>query len=248
MNKKKLHWFPFYYLDWLSDSSLAMMTYAEKGLFIDMLARCYNEDGLPADNKQLTRLFKCDQDDLTECVKMFYEKDEKLFNKKLDDIKKDQRKISTERSKAGKKSAESRKAKRLTKGTSVEQVLNFVEAKPQQNSTSTVQNSTVQNNKEKELKQKLENDFDIFWADYPKKIKKPKAKSTFIAKVKSGITLERICEAMNKSEALRNPIKKYIPNPQAWLNDDPWDDEAYKPMEQQAQSMADRIKQKQGEL
>ena len=47
---KKLHWFPFYYLDWLSDSEVAMMTYSEKGLFIDMLARCFNEGGLPADN------------------------------------------------------------------------------------------------------------------------------------------------------------------------------------------------------
>ena len=99
--------------------------------------------------------------------------------------------------------------------------------------TNNNQTTTNKNDKKKEEEQKLENDFDIFWADYPKKIKKPKAKSTFIAKVKSGITLERICEAMNKSEALRNPIKKYIPNPQAWLNDDPWDDEAYKPMDQQ---------------
>ena len=102
----KLHWFPFYYLDWLSDSDLVMMTYSEKGLFIDMLSRCYNEDGLSSDIKKLMRLFKCDADDLNECMKMFYIKDEKLFNKKLDAIKKDQKKISTSRSKAGKASAE----------------------------------------------------------------------------------------------------------------------------------------------
>jgi len=247
MNKKKLHWFPFYYLDWLSDSSLAMMTYAEKGLFIDMLARCYNEDGLPADNKQLLRLFKCDQDDLNECVKMFYVKDEKLFNKKLDDIKKDQRKISTERSKAGKKSAEARKAKRLTKGTNVEQVLNFVEAKPQQNPTSTVQNNTVHNNKEKELKQKLESDFDIFWSDYPRPKGKQQAKKTFAKHIKEGVTIEIICEAMNKDESLRKEIE-YIPYPSSWLNNTSWEDGEIKPLEQQGQSMADRIKQKQGEL
>ena len=143
---KKLHWFPFYYLDWLSDSEVAMMTYSEKGLFIDMLSRCFNEDGLPADEKKLLRLFKCDADDLQECVKMFYKNGEKLFNKKLDSIKKDQKKISTGRSKAGKASAEARKAKRLTEGTNDEQVLNPVATNLQQNPTNTTQQNTVQQN------------------------------------------------------------------------------------------------------
>ena len=153
---KKLHWFPFYYLDWLSDSEVAMMTYSEKGLFIDMLARCFNEEGLSADENKLLRLFKCDKNDLQECVKMFYKKDEKLFNKKLDGIKKEQKQISKERSKAGKASAEARKAQRLKKATSVKQVLDFVGTNDQQNSTSTVQQNTVQNNKEdlKEVKAK----------------------------------------------------------------------------------------------
>lgn len=119
-----------------------MMTYSEKGLFIDMLSRCFNESGLPADTNKLLRLFKCDEDDLKECVQMFYDKDGKLLNKKLDQIKKDQRSISSSRSEAGKISAEKRKAKRLTTSTSVEQVLNFVTTKPQQNPTSTVQYST----------------------------------------------------------------------------------------------------------
>lgn len=153
---KKLHWFPFYYLDWLSDSEVAMMTYSEKGLFIDMLSRCFNEDGLPADEKKLLRLFKCDADDLQECVKMFYKNGEKLFNKKLDSIKKDQKKISTGRSKAGKASAEARKAKRLTEGTNDEQVLNPVATNLQQNPTNTTQQNTVQQNTD--LKDSLSDD------------------------------------------------------------------------------------------
>ena len=150
---KKLPWFPFYYLDWLSDSEVAMMTYSEKGLFIDMLARCFNEGGLPAEEKKLIRLFKCDADDLQECVKMFYKKEEKLFNKKLDSIQKDQRKISAGRSKAGKVSAEKRKAQRLIDSTNVEQVLNPVATNPQQNPTNTTQqNRTQQNTKTIEVR------------------------------------------------------------------------------------------------
>jgi len=149
---KKFHWFPFYYLDWLSDSEVAMMTYAEKGLFIDMLSRCFNEGGLPADEKKLVRLFKCDADDLKECVKMFYEKDEKLFNKKLDSIHKDQGKISRDKSKAGKASAKAREAKRLMKSTGVEQVLNPVATEAQQNPTSTEEKSTEE---QKDIKDSL---------------------------------------------------------------------------------------------
>lgn len=133
---KKFHWFPFYYLDWLSDSEVAMMTYSEKGLFIDMLSRCFNEGGLPADENKLVRLFKCDKDDLAECVKMFYKKDEKLFNKKLDAIQKDQGKVSRDKSKAGKASAKAREAKRLMKSTGVEQLLDTVATEAQQNPTS----------------------------------------------------------------------------------------------------------------
>ena len=141
---KKLHWFPFYYLDWLSDSEVVMMTYSEKGLFIDMLSRCFNEGGLPADEKKLVRLFRCEAEDLKECVKMFYEKDEKLFNKKLDSIQKDQRKVSAGRSKAGKVSAQKRKDKRLTESTNVEQVLKSVATKAQQNSTNTTEHNTTE--------------------------------------------------------------------------------------------------------
>ncbi len=240
----KLHWFPFYYLDWLSDSDLVMMTYSEKGLFIDMLSRCYNEDGLSSDTKKLMRLFKCDADDLSECMKMFYIKDEKLFNKKLDNIKKDQKKISTSRSAAGKKSAEARKAKRLMKSTSVEQVLDFVDTNVQQNSTNTVQYNTEQNNKEKDKQKddKLNSDFEIFWADYPKKENKPNAKKTLLKYLKSGMTIEKICEAMNKSDALRRD-KQFIPNPQAWLNAEPWNDEDFTSLQQEL-SLSEKVAQR----
>ena len=160
---KKLPWFPFYYLDWLSDSEVAMMTFSEKGLFIDMLSRCFNEDGLPADEKKLLRLFKCDSEDLQECLKMFYKKDEKLFNKKLDSIKKDQRKVSTGRSKAGKISAQKRKNQRLNNSTNVEQMLNFVATKAQQKSTNTTEQNRTEQSKEKEDK-KEHSDFDIILA------------------------------------------------------------------------------------
>jgi len=80
---KKLPYFPFYYLDWLSSSSVSMMTHEEKGLFIDMLSRCYNDDGLPDNQDKLQRLFNCDSKVLSTVSEMFYSVDGLLKNKKI---------------------------------------------------------------------------------------------------------------------------------------------------------------------
>ncbi len=142
---KKLHYFPFYYLDWLSSSNVMMMTYEEKGLFIDMLCRCYNDDGLPDDDIKLQRLFKCDATVLKSVKEMFYSVDGLLKNKKLDSVCDDQSKMFADKAKAGKASAKARADKRLHKSTAVEHVLNPVATEAQQNPTNkTKQNRTKQ--------------------------------------------------------------------------------------------------------
>ena len=117
--------------------------------------------------------------------------------------------------------------------------------KPTTNKTQTNNNQTTtdkkNNNKKKEQKEQLESSWEIFWADYPKKTNNVNAKKTLFKYLKQGVTIEQICEAMNKSEDLRNE-RQYIPNPQAWLNKTPWLDEEFKPMEQQQElSLEDRV-------
>ena len=144
---RKLHYFPFYYLDWLSSSSVQMMTYEEKGLFIDMLCRCYNDDGLPDDNSKLIRLFKCDEHVLTAVKHMFFSVEGLLKNKKLEEVKADQEKLSYKKSLAGKASAKARATNKLHKSTCVEHVLNCVATEVQQNSTNKTKQSKVNNKK-----------------------------------------------------------------------------------------------------
>jgi hypothetical protein len=151
---------------------------------------------------------------------MFYIKDEKLFNKKLDSIKKDQRKISGERSRAGKISAEKRKAKRLTTSTNVEQMLNSVATKPQQKATNTVQNSTEQKSKDKTIIK----DFEIFWADYPRKIGKAKAKTAYESARKK-TSHDDIIRGMFISPRLKGDDPQFIPHAATWLNQESWNDE-----------------------
>jgi len=153
---KKLPYFPFYYLDWLSSSSVSMMTHEEKGLFIDMLSRCYNDDGLPDDNNKLQRLFNCSEELLESVKTMFYSVDGLLKNEKIESIIKDQQKMVKGKSKAGKASAKARAAKKLHQSTGVEHVLNSVATESQRNSTNrTEQNRTKQNKTLEERKEEF---------------------------------------------------------------------------------------------
>jgi len=142
---KKLPYFPFYYLDWLSSSSVSMMTHEEKGLFIDMLCRCYNDGGLIDDKNKLQRLFNCDLTALETVLEMFYPVDGLLKNKKLEKIICDQKKLIQSKSQAGKASAKARADKKLQSATGVEHVLKSVATEVQRNSTNkTEQNRTEQ--------------------------------------------------------------------------------------------------------
>ncbi len=144
---KKLPYFPFYYLDWLSSSNVMMMSYEEKGLFIDMLCRCYNDDGLPDDNDKLQRLFKCDEKVLETVKDMFFSVDGMLQNEKLEEIKKDQKVFVKNKSRAGKASAKARADKKLHGATGVEQVLDSVPTEAQQKSTNRTEHNRTEQSK-----------------------------------------------------------------------------------------------------
>lgn len=154
---KKLHYFPFYYLDWLSSSNVMMMTYEEKGLFIDMLCRCYNDEGLPDDNDKLQRLFKCDEHLLKSVKDMFYSVEGLLKNKKLDSICNDQSKMFTNKVNAGKASAKARADKKLQSATPVEHLLNPVATEVQQNPTNKTKQNRIEQKKEESNKEIFSN-------------------------------------------------------------------------------------------
>ena len=197
---KKYHWFPFYYLDWMTDLNVQMLSHAEKGLYLDMLCSCFNEDGLPTDNAMLQRLFKCDADDLKMVVTLFHERDGKLHNKKLDEVRDAQAEVSKQKSKAGKKSAQARKAKALMDSTPVEHVLNPVATERQQNPTSRVEESRVE-----EIKDNTPLVEEV-WSNTPKMGKSRSSKA-------------KLTKAIDKADANRDQIMMGL---RAWLDSDDW--------------------------
>lgn len=216
MNKdKKFHWFPFYYQAWMTDMNVQMLSHSEKGLYIDMLCSCFNEDGLPTDHKMLKRLFKCDEDDLQMVVTLFHERDGKLHNKKLDDIKADQAKVSKKKSVAGKASAQARKAKRLIEVTPVEHVLNCVATEPQQNPTSRVEKSRVEKSKENTI---ASDDAERVYQAYPRKVSKQNTIKAITKALKTTTADQMIDHLKLYSESVADKESQFIPHGATYFN------------------------------
>lgn len=221
-----------------------MMTHEEKGLFIDMLSRCYNDDGLPDNQKKLQRLFNCDSDTLSTVSEMFYSVDGLLKNKKLDSIIKDQSSMIKDKSKAGKASAKARAAKRLDKLTPVEQLLNTVGTEAQQNPTNkTEQNRTEQSNIKTEQKSEpltvsisidpaettkpKPDAFSRFFEIYPKRFNPmcPKVKGAFFQAVSiadgEDVILVNASMYADYFEKTDKPLQ-YASTAENWLDSQQW--------------------------
>lgn len=224
---KKLPYFPFYYLDWLSSSSVSMMTHEEKGLFIDMLSRCYNDDGLPDNNDKLQRLFNCSEELIVAVKDMFYSVDGLLKNEKLDSIIKDQQGMIKDKSRAGKASAKARAAKRLHISTAVEHVLDSVPTEAQQNPTNRTEHNRTEHNNNNSLSwlETAKTEYLDFCEKYFNMLKDSgKVKKNMNWKTKAWydaarLLVERDGESLDRMTRVLNYVNKNIDDqyfPQAW--------------------------------
>ena len=70
--------------------------------------------------------------------------------------------------------------------------------------------------------------FEEFWALYPKKVGKGKAKESWLKKKPSETLHQKILAAVESAKNSREWLSengKYIPHPTTWLNQERWDDE-----------------------
>ncbi len=104
--------FQFYPNDWLSSPKIMMMTPAEEGAYIRLLAICWANDGLPDDDKRLAVLSRLGEDwsegsgdKIRAC---FTAKDGQLINERLAAERKKQKEWSKKSSKGGTNSQKKR--------------------------------------------------------------------------------------------------------------------------------------------
>jgi hypothetical protein len=67
--------------------------------------------------------------------------------------------------------------------------------------------------------------FDLFWAVWPKKEDKKKAKKAFLRIKPSDQLLQKMLEAIKQQKETKKWQEGYIPLPTTWLNGERWNDE-----------------------
>lgn len=77
--------------------------------------------------------------------------------------------------------------------------------------------------------------FDEFWAAYPRKVGKQKARTKFTAAIKRADPHAIIAGAKRLATDPNLPEKQFIPHPTTWLERDGWDDEPLPPRERKPQ-------------
>lgn len=117
--------FQFYPADYLSDMKVRMLSWASRGLYMDLLCFCWREGFIPSDSSAIAQLCGCHDLAIVEpCLELFesHPNDEKkLVHKRLEIERNNQIERSNERSRSGKKGLESRwgKGKRANSSAKV---------------------------------------------------------------------------------------------------------------------------------
>lgn len=104
--------FQFYPADYLSDMKVRMLSWASRGLYMDLLCYCWREGWIPSDSSAIAQLCHCHDLAIVEpCLSLFDshpDDPKKLIHKRLDFERNKQLGHSNERSNAGKKGAKAR--------------------------------------------------------------------------------------------------------------------------------------------
>jgi len=239
--------FQFYPADWLSSPKIMLMTPAEEGAYIRLLAIAWESEdcSLPDDDAILARLSRLNDDWtkggsslLRQC---FVSRNGRLYNERLLQEREKQRQWREKSSQGGKKSWEVREnigkmtKKGWTKGGS-EMVQSNDEPKPNSSSSSSSslkENPPISPPKKKggtgvvfsELQEKQ---FNQFWDAYPKKQKKEDARKAWLKIKPDDPLLQNMLQAVKtqeQSEQWQKEEGQYIPMPATWLNGKRWEDE-----------------------
>jgi uncharacterized protein YdaU (DUF1376 family) len=116
--------FQFYAADYLADEQASLMTLEEEGAYIRLLAYCWREGSIPADETLLSRLCKGASTTVlrvvTACFQPCADRPDRLTHKRLDDEREKQAEWREKSAAGGRKSAEKRWAKKPSMPSSLD--------------------------------------------------------------------------------------------------------------------------------
>lgn len=214
--------FQFYAADYLASSKVQRMSLEAEGAYIRLLAYSWQDGWIPTDLAKLARMCKCSlkkmtslwEEHLSECF--VSDGAGHLVNERLEGVRKALLDFKANRSQAGSSGA----AKRWHSHSSAI-------AEPLANDSIPVSIS-ISNKREHTPASAggYSDDFERFWAAYPKKTGKGDAFKSWKKNGHPGIDhIVAVLELAKKSTGWLKENGEYIPNPSTWLNQKRWDDE-----------------------
>ena len=91
-----------------------------------------------------------------------------------------------------------------------------------------------------------EKHFDIWWAEYPRKVRKPEARRAYAKAIKK-VSHDRLLEAMRDYRDLDHRVAEgYILHASTWLNQECWDDEIVESRQNDEERQWELLRQQMG--
>lgn len=215
--------FQFYPNDWLGSTNIMLMSPAEEGAYIRLLAIAWNSPdcGLPDDDSQLSVLSRLGEgwfNGASAKVRAcFFSRNNRLYNSRLLQEKKKQDEWRKKSRGGGIQSGKARRLKAKKPEGWLKGGSQMVE--PNGNSSSSSSSSIKDNI--------YTPDFESFYNSYPRRKAKGNAFRAW-KKAKNKPSLEellKIISAQKNSLDWKKENGKYIPFPATWLNQGRWDDD-----------------------
>jgi uncharacterized protein YdaU (DUF1376 family) len=261
----KLRSYPWYLDDWRGSETVAEMNLEEKGMFRELLDRCWELGSLPVDESLLRRFCGGSawewKRSWPRVSQQFYEADGRLHNSKVDEKRPDIEHWKAERSESGRKGAW-----RRWHGSAMAQPLTPECATTSTSTTTTTEPAISPSEEEYKLtnirapkgaqesakfslpKTKPSGDdrqaewFDAFWKPYPRKVGKLDAEKAFKKCIRSEEDFQNAMAALQSQMPKLTADLNFCPYPAAWLRKGHWANEPEAPARvgpQQAKSYSE---------
>lgn len=224
-----MQWYKWFPGDYQRDTN--HLTFIEDAAYRRLLDAYFSSGKLPANIESLLRICRAitpdEQRAVQKIVNEFFETNSsQLIHNKVETMLAQTAEKSQKRSEAGKLGAAVTNSKRSANATAND--VAFAENLNGKNSSIPEPDPEKKYLLDIPTKMVMDNKFDTFWAAYPKKVGKAKAKKEFCALKVNIQTLNGILEALSiqcKSNNWTKEKGQYIPYPAKWLKERRWEDD-----------------------
>jgi uncharacterized protein YdaU (DUF1376 family) len=209
-----MHYYQHNIADYRKDT--IHLTLLEHGVYRQLLDQYYlTQEPLPTENQKIYRLINARSDDEKHAIENvlndFFDKTENGYVHKRCDIE-----IETYQAKSD-RAIQSAKAR-------WDKPVKVMRTQCERNANAMLTHKPI-NSLTNNLIHTVDNDFDVFWKEYPKKVGKDSARKAWDKTKPNLDVVIKALEWQKQSDQWFKSNGQFIPNPSTWLNQGRWEDE-----------------------